>query len=157
MHNLKEIKIYTDGASSGNPGPGGFGVILKYGEKSKKLSGGFRCTTNNRMELLAVIEGLRALKEKCRVKVYSDSSYVVNAVNLGWLAKWEKDNWKKKTKPVPNSDLWILLLSLLKSHDVQFHWVRGHNGHPENELCDKLAVAASKLPGLPDDIGYIKR
>jgi len=154
MDKLKEIYLYTDGASSGNPGPGGYAALLKYGNKEKKLSGGFKCTTNNRMELMAVIVGLEALKQKCRVKVFSDSSYVVNAVNKGWLLKWEKNNWKRKSKFVPNSDLWSRFSSLLIRHEVEFHWIRGHNGHPENEICDKMAVAASKVFPLPDDTGY---
>ncbi|HOJ18630.1 MAG: ribonuclease HI [Ignavibacteriales bacterium] len=154
MDKLKEIYLYTDGASSGNPGPGGYAALLKYGNKEKKLSGGFKCTTNNRMELMAVIVGLEALKQKCRVKVFSDSSYVVNAVNKGWLLKWEKNNWKRKSKLVPNSDLWSRFSSLLIRHEVEFHWIRGHNGHPENEICDKMAVAASKVFPLPDDTGY---
>jgi len=154
MDKLKEIYLYTDGASSGNPGPGGYAALLKYGNKEKKLSGGFKCTTNNRMELMAVIVGLEALKQKCRVKVFSDSSYVVNAVNKGWLLKWEKNNWKRKSKLVPNSDLWSRFSSLLIRHEVEFHWMRGHNGHPENEICDKMAVAASKVFPLPDDTGY---
>ena len=154
MDKLKEIYLYTDGASSGNPGPGGYAALLKYGNKEKKLSGGFKCTTNNRMELMAVIVGLEALKQKCRVKVFSDSSYVVNAVNKGWLLKWEKNNWKRKSKLVPNSDLWSRFSSLLIRHEVEFHWIRGHNGDPENEICDKMAVAASKVFPLPDDTGY---
>lgn len=142
---MKKIKIYTDGACSGNPGPGGYGVILKYNEHIKELSGGEPDTTNNRMELTAVITGLSALKEPCQVDLYSDSKYIIDAVTKGWAEKWQANNWiKSDKKKALNSDLWERLLSLLKVHKVTFTWVKGHAGHPENERCDELAVLASK-------------
>lgn len=141
MNSKKKIEIFTDGACSGNPGPGGYGIILRYGENVKELSGGDKQTTNNRMELSAVIEALRALKEPCIVSLTTDSQYVVNSVTKGWVYNWMKKGWMKtKTEPVPNADLWQQLLPLLKQHEVTFVWVRGHNGHPENERCDELAV-----------------
>ncbi len=142
---MKEVFMYTDGACSGNPGPGGFGTILKYGKHEKEISGGEAVTTNNRMELSAVIAGLKALKEPCKVSVYSDSKYIVDAVNLGWAEKWKKNGWKRSNKePALNIDLWEKLLALINIHKVSFHWVKGHAGHPENERCDALAVAESK-------------
>lgn len=138
---LKEVEIYTDGACSGNPGAGGFGVILKYKGNIKELSGGEANTTNNRMELMGVITGLSALKEPCKVMLYSDSKYIVDAINQGWAKKWRANNWiKPDRKPALNSDLWEKLLDLLEKHDVTFNWVKGHAGHPENERCDTLAV-----------------
>ncbi len=139
---MKCVEIYTDGACSGNPGPGGWAAILKYGEFRKELSGGDSATTNNRMEITGAIEGLSALKEPCRVKLYSDSQYLVRAINEGWAERWRSRGWMRtKTDPALNSDLWEKLLALLEKHDVEFIWVRGHNGHPENERCDRLAVA----------------
>lgn len=141
MDSKKKIEIFTDGACSGNPGPGGYGIILRYGENVKEISGGDKQTTNNRMELSAVIEALRALKEPCIVSLTTDSQYVVNSVTKGWVYNWLKKGWMKtKTEPVPNADLWQQLLPLLRQHEVSFVWVRGHNGHPENERCDELAV-----------------
>ncbi|NLB81460.1 MAG: ribonuclease HI [Clostridiaceae bacterium] len=140
---MKHVKIYTDGACSGNPGPGGWGAILKYNDKIKEICGSQGQTTNNRMELTAAIEGLSALTESCDVTLYSDSKYLVDAINNGWVFNWEKKNWmKNRTEQVPNSDLWKKLIKLLKEHKVEFEWVRGHNGHPENERCDKLATKA---------------
>ena len=140
---MKKVEIYTDGACSGNPGPGGYGTILRYGEYEKEISGGEAETTNNRMELTAVIKGLSALKEKCDVKVYSDSKYVVDAINLGWAEKWRSNGWKRnKSEKALNPDLWEELLDLIAKHETEFIWVKGHNGHPENERCDRLAVAA---------------
>ena len=141
---MKEVFVYTDGACSGNPGPGGWGAILVYGQKEKELSGGEKLTTNNRMELTAVIEALRALREPCRVTVTSDSTYVINSVTKGWLASWEKKNWKKGKETVPNKELWQALLEAMKPHDITWVWVRGHNGHPYNERCDALAVAGAE-------------
>ncbi len=142
---MKEVLMYTDGACSGNPGPGGYGVILKYGKAEKELSGGNAATTNNRMELSAVIAGLSALKEPCKVTVYSDSKYVVDAITLGWAENWKKCGWIKSNKePALNVDLWEKLLTLINIHKVTFVWVKGHAGHPENERCDALAVAKSK-------------
>lgn len=140
---MKKVEIYTDGACSGNPGPGGYGTILRYGDFEKEISGGEAKTTNNRMELTAVIKGLSALKEKCDVTVYSDSKYVVDAINLGWAEKWKENGWKRnKSEKALNPDLWEELLNLIAQHNVEFIWVKGHNGHPENERCDKLAVSA---------------
>lgn len=145
MAELKNVQIYTDGACSGNPGPGGYGVILRYGEYEKKLSGGEEKTTNNRMELTAVIEGLKALNQRCRVEIYSDSKYFIDAVNQGWAVNWRRNGWmrNKKDKAL-NPDLWEELLNLLAEHDVTLHWVKGHNGNPENEECDRMAVEQSK-------------
>ena len=134
------IQLYTDGSSRGNPGPGGYGVVLKCGTHYKELSEGFEETTNNRMELLAVIVGLEAIKrENAEVIVYSDSTYVVKAVNEGWVFGWEKKNFDKKANP----DLWIRFLEIYRKHRVRFIWIKGHAGHPENERCDALAVAAA--------------
>ena len=143
---MKKVAIFTDGACSGNPGPGGYGVILKYKGSEKELSGGERETTNNRMELTAVITGLSALKEPCEVELYSDSKYIIDAVTKGWAKKWQANGWiKGDKKPALNSDLWEKLLLLLEVHKVNFIWVKGHAGHPENERCDKLAVEQSQL------------
>lgn len=150
-----EVVIYADGACEGNPGRGGYGVVMLWGDKRKELSGGFQRTTNNRMELLAVIEGLAALNKPCKVKIYSDSSYVVNAMNEGWAHNWRRNGWRNsQNKPTPNVDLWKRLLALCERHDVEFFWVKGHSGIPENERCDELAVAASRQPRLPVDAGY---
>lgn len=150
---MKLVEIYTDGACSGNPGPGGYGVILKSNGNTKELSQGFKNTTNNRMELRAVIEGLKALKEKCNVLVYSDSKYIVDAVEKGWARRWEANNWyRNKKEKALNIDLWMDLLDLLDKHQVRFRWVKGHAGHPENELCDQMAVAAAAGENLFDDI-----
>ena len=142
---MKKIEIFTDGACSGNPGPGGYGVILKYKDNVKELCGGEPDTTNNRMELTAVITGLKALKEPCEVDLYSDSKYIIDAVTKGWAVKWKQNNWiKSDKKKALNSDLWEQLLELLKIHKVNFFWVKGHAGHAENERCDQLAVKGSK-------------
>ncbi len=142
---MKEVTIYSDGACSGNPGPGGWGTILDYKGNRKELSGGEEHTTNNRMELTAVIEGLKALKEPCRVKIITDSQYVFNGISLGWAASWKANNWRKKDKkPALNPELWDELLGLVAKHDVTFEWIKGHAGHPENERCDELAVAESQ-------------
>ena len=146
------IELYTDGASRGNPGPGGYGVVLKCGVHYKELSCGFSCTTNNRMELLAVIVGLEAIKRRnAIVHVYSDSAYVVKAVNEGWLQKWILKGLDKQKNP----DLWQRFLNIWQKHRVTFHWVKGHAGHPENERCDQLAVAAAQSPELLEDKGYL--
>jgi len=150
---MKKITIYTDGACSGNPGPGGYGVILKYNSHEKELSGGFRRTTNNRMELMGAIAGLQVLKEPCEVTIVTDSQYLVNAIEKGWVLKWRAMGWmRNKKEKALNPDLWEKLLSVMEKHKVRFHWIRGHNGHPENERCDRLAVNASQLPGLQDDV-----
>jgi ribonuclease HI len=146
-----EVFIYTDGASSGNPGPGGYGVVLISGNHRKTLSEGFRCTTNNRMELLAVIKGLEALKRPgMKVTVVTDSQYVQKAITEGWLRNWVKINFKNKKNP----DLWKRYLQAAQPHQVKVKWIRGHNGHAENEECDRLAVAAAKQPNLPEDEGF---
>lgn len=139
---MKKVEIYTDGACSGNPGKGGWGAVLVYKNTEKELSGGSADTTNNRMELTAVIEALRQLKEPCTVSLTTDSKYVCDAVTKGWVYSWQKNGWKKADKkPALNVDLWEDLLPLLDKHDVTFNWVKGHNGHPYNERCDKLAVS----------------
>ena len=142
---MKKVEIYTDGACSGNPGAGGWGTILVYNGHEKELSGGEANTTNNRMEMMAVIEGLKALKEPCEVTLTSDSQYVCNAITKGWAKSWQKNNWIKSNKTqAKNADLWEELLKLLAVHKVNIVWVRGHNGHPYNERCDKLAVEQSQ-------------
>ena len=141
--NLREIDLYTDGACSGNPGPGGWAAILKYGNHVKELEGSMPQTTNNRMELFAVISGLGALKEPCRVRVHSDSTYVVDAFNKKWVNNWQQNGWKTADKnPVENQDLWRLLLLTMRRHQVSFHKVPGHANHAENNRCDALAKAA---------------
>ena len=143
---MKTVYIYTDGSCSGNPGPGGWGSILKYNSVEKELSGGNAETTNNRMELTAVIEALKALKEPCNVELYTDSQYVCNSINNEWVYSWKRNNWKKADKkPALNVDLWEELLKLLEIHNVRFNWIKGHAGHPENERCDKLAVEQTAL------------
>ncbi len=151
---LPTVTIYTDGACSGNPGPGGYGVVmLDASGRRKEISEGYRDTTNNRMELLGVIVALENLKKQCDVTLYSDSQYVVNAVEHNWLRDWQKRGWRKSdNKPVLNQDLWKRLVPLLKMHKVKFAWTKGHAGDPENERCDVLAVEASKGPGLMDDV-----
>jgi len=141
---MKRVTIYTDGACRGNPGPGGWGCILMYGKKKKELSGGEISTTNNRMELTAVLAALEALNEQCEVMLYTDSQYVANAINLGWLESWQKKGWKRKGGEVKNPDLWIRLVPLLESHKVTFTWVKGHAENEHNNRCDELAVAESR-------------
>ena len=139
---MKEVMIFTDGACSGNPGPGGFGTILRFGEHEKEISGGEKNTTNNRMELMAVIVGLEALKEPCKGTVVTDSKYVSDAVTKGWAEGWRKKGWKRSGgAPALNPDLWERLLNLLAIHEVKFQWIKGHAGHPENERCDAMAVS----------------
>ena len=141
METLKKVEIFTDGACSGNPGPGGYGVILRYNGVEKELSGGDSETTNNRMELTAAIKGLEALKERCIVTLYSDSKYLTDAINCGWAVKWRENGWMRtKRERALNVDLWEKLLELMEEQDVTFVWVKGHAGHPENERCDRLAV-----------------
>lgn len=142
---MKLVEIFTDGACSGNPGPGGWGTILRYGTKEKELSGGEPHTTNNRMELTAVIKGLAALNEPCEVILQSDSKYVIDSIVKGWVYSWKAKGWvKSDKKPALNVDLWEQLLPLLEKHNVKFTWIKGHAGHAENERCDSLAVAQSK-------------
>lgn len=142
---MTKVALYTDGACRGNPGPGGWGAILQCGEQEKELSGGEPRTTNNRMELMAIIAGLEALKKSCDVTITTDSKYVVDAVTKGWAKKWQHNAWiKSDKKPAKNPDLWERLLALLDRHTVTFVWVKGHAGHPENERCDQLAVEAAE-------------
>lgn len=146
-----EITIYTDGAASGNPGPGGYGLVMIYRKHRLERSEGYRLTTNNRMELLAVISGLEALKKPgSKVVVYTDSRYVADAVGKGWLFQWESKGFKKKRNP----DLWIRFLKAFRKHNVRFVWIKGHSSNPENELCDRLAVEASRKSDLMEDTGY---
>ena len=141
---MKKVEIFTDGACSGNPGPGGWGAILRYAGREKELSGGEKETTNNRMELTAVISALEALKEPCEVTLTTDSKYVCDSIQKGWVYSWKRNGWKKADKKnALNVDLWERLLPLLEKHKVSFVWVKGHNEHPENERCDTLAVAQS--------------
>ncbi len=142
---MKTVDIFTDGACSGNPGPGGWGAVLRYNGHEKELSGGEAETTNNRMELCAVIYALEALKEPCEVNLYSDSQYVCNALTQGWAKKWRANGWmRNKKEKALNPDLWERLLNLCEKHTVHVNWVKGHAGHPENERCDRLAVEAAK-------------
>ncbi len=162
---LKRVVIYTDGACIGNPGPGGYGVVLLDGEHRKELSGGFRLTTNNRMEMLACIVGLRTLNDPCVVTLYSDSRYVINSMTKGWARRWKKNDWERKDwrnpeaepEEVPNADLWEQLLELCDRHKVRFNWVRGHAGNTENEHCDQLAGAAAMGFDLAVDSVYEKK
>ncbi len=142
---MKHVEIYTDGACQGNPGPGGWGAVMRYKGTEKEISGGEKNTTNNRMELSAVIEALKLLKEPCSVTLYSDSQYVCNAIKLGWAKKWRANGWmRNKKEPALNPELWDELLKLCEKHTVEVVWVKGHAGHPENERCDALAVAAAR-------------
>ncbi len=141
----KQVELYTDGACSGNPGPGGWGAILRFGTHEKELSGGEEQTTNNRMELTAVIEGLLALKEPCKVTLTTDSKYVADGLSKGWAENWKKNGWRKADKkPALNPDLWDELLRLADIHTIEINWIKGHAGHSENERCDALAVAQSQ-------------
>ena len=142
---MKTVMLYTDGACSGNPGPGGWGAILEYMGHEKELSGGEANTTNNRMELTAVIMGLAALKERCVVELYSDSKYVIDGLQKGWAASWKKRGWiKSDKKPALNPDLWERLLELTGKHEMHYHWVKGHAENPKNNRCDEMAVNESK-------------
>lgn len=151
---MKQVEIYTDGACSNNPyGNGGYGTIIVDREERRELSGGFQHTTNNRMEMMAVIAGLEALEEACAVTLYSDSQYIVNSINKAWVYRWKANNWMRNKKdPALNVDLWKRVLNLCETHNVTFQWVRGHSGHPENERCDQLAVAALRGDDLPFDL-----
>jgi ribonuclease HI len=155
MSKLKQVVIYTDGACVGNPGPGGYGVVLLHGKHRKELSGGFRLTTNNRMEVFAAIVGLQALKTKCSVTIHTDSQYLVQTMMNGWAERWRARGWKrnKKDKAI-NPDLWETLLELSAQHEVKFVWVRGHAGNKENERCDQLAERAARQSNLPPDKVY---
>ena len=154
---IRHVTIHTDGSCLGNPGPGGYGAILEHNGREKELSGGFRRTTNNRMEILAVIVGLEALMETCSVTVYSDSRYVVDAIEKGWARKWQANGWmRNKRERAVNPDLWERLLKALAKHNVELKWVRGHAGNLGNTRADKLAVTAANGVGLPPDEGYEK-
>jgi ribonuclease HI len=151
----KEVVIYTDGGCLTNPGPGGYGVVLLYGKARKEMSGGYKLTTNNRMELMAAIEGLNGLKEPCKVKLYSDSRYVVDGIQLGWAKRWKDANWwRTKSERAINPDLWEQLLQACEQHQVEFIWVRGHTGNRENERCDALSTQAAEHANLAVDKGY---
>lgn len=152
---MKHVTVFTDGACLGNPGPGGYGVVLLYEGHRKELSGGFRLTTNNRMEILAAVVALEALKEKCRVTLHSDSQYLVNAIEKGWAVRWRGNQWhRNKREMALNPDLWERLLNSIARHQAEFRWVKGHAGHPENERCDQLAMAAANGENLAVDAGY---
>lgn len=152
------VLVYTDGAAIDNPGPGGYGVVLRYGPRRKELAGGFRLTTNNRMELMACIQGLRMLKFRCSVVLFSDSTYVVNGMTHGWAGQWQAKGWQLSGgQRVKNSDLWEQLVHLGKQHEVEFKWVRGHAGNRENEHCDRLAVSAARGSCLDIDMAYESR
>jgi len=154
---FKKVTIYTDGGCSPNPGPGGYGVVLLYEKHRREFSGGYCRTTNNRMELLAAIHGLEALKEPCQVCVFSDSQYVVNGIMKGWARRWRANGWRRNREEfAENPDLWERLLRLCEMHQVHFAWLRGHAGHKENECCDMLAGRAARHPHLPVDVGYAK-
>ena len=152
---MKQVTLYTDGACKNNPGPGGYGVVLLFDSHRKELSAGYRKTTNNRMEILAAVAGLKALKEPCQVRLYSDSQYLVNAMEKGWASRWQANGWKRNSKErAINPDLWEKLLELCKIHRVEFIWVRGHAGHIENERCDTLATSAILESNLAIDEAY---
>ena len=154
-HTRKEVELYTDGGCLNNPGPGGYGCILRYQEHEKRLSGGFRRTTNNRMEIMAVVAGLEALKMPCAITVYSDSKYVVDAMSKGWVKRWKAKNWwRNEDEKAKNPDLWERLLNACRPHSVKFCWVKGHAGHAKNEECDTLAKEAAKQKDSPIDKGY---
>jgi ribonuclease HI len=153
---VKQVTIYTDGACLGNPGAGGYGAVLLYNEHRKELSGGYSLTTNNRMEMIAAIAALKALKNKCAVTLHSDSKYLVDAIQLGWAKRWQAKDWKRNSQEkAKNPDLWQELLDLCELHEVTFVWVKGHVGISENERCDRLAVLAAQNPDLPLDPGYM--
>jgi ribonuclease HI len=158
MAKTKRVTIYADGACSGNPGPGGYCAVLLYQGHRRELSGGYRKTTNNRMEIMAAIVGLEALKEKCNVTLCSDSEYLIKAMSRGWVQRWRIKGWKRnKREKALNPDLWERLLQLCEHHEVQFTWVKGHAGTPENTRCDELAVQAAQQPDLPADEGYVSQ
>ena len=152
---LKTVELFSDGACSGNPGKGGYGTVLKYGENRKELSEGFRLTTNNRMEILGVLRGFESLKEPCNVILTSDSKYVIDALSKEWVYGWKKNGWRRADKkPAQNVDLWEKLLTEIEKHNVTYNWVKGHPGHPENERCDFLAVSAYSADSLKIDTEY---
>lgn len=148
---MKNVQIYTDGACSGNPGPGGWGAVLMYGKAEKEISGGEAVTTNNRMELISVITALGTLREPCKVELFTDSQYITNAINFGWLESWRKKDWRRKGGDVKNLDLWLKLVPLLDMHEVTFTWVKGHAENKHNNRCDELAVTESRKFGKGAD------
>lgn len=149
------ITIYTDGACLGNPGPGGYGVVILQNQQRQELSGGYRLTTNNRMEMMAAIAGLESLEVPSQVMLYSDSQYLVDAVMKGWAKRWQANGWRRNAKEMAkNPDLWIKVLYLCEQHQITFNWVRGHSGNIENERCDRLAVAAANAKNLPADLEF---
>jgi ribonuclease HI len=155
---MQHVEIYTDGGCLGNPGRGGYGAILAYGEHRRELSGGYQHTTNNRMEMMACIVAIEALKRECAVTVYSDSKYLVDGISKGWAVKWQQNNWKRSGGDrAENVDLWERLLLLIQKHQVKFKWVKGHDGHEGNERCDQLAREAANGSGLLEDAGYTTR
>lgn len=152
---MKSVVIHTDGGCKGNPGPGGYGVVMVFGKHRRELAAGFRLTTNNRMELRAAIAALEILNEPCEVELHSDSKYLIDAINKKWIDGWQKKNWVTSTRqPVKNKDLWLRLLEVIKPHKIRWCWVKGHAGHKENERCDELANIAVKGPGLIEDCGF---
>ena len=155
---MKQVIIYTDGGCLGNPGPGGYGIVLLNGEHRKELSEGYSLTTNNRMELMACIVGLQALKYKCSVIVYTDSKYIIDSISNSWVKRWKANDWKRnKKEKAENIDLWDKLLSLIDQHEVEFKWIKGHSGNKENERCDKLAGKAALKKNLPEDVNYVRK
>ncbi len=151
----KLVTIHTDGSCLGNPGPGGWGAVLECAGHRREMDGGFKRTTNNRMELLAVIESLGSLRRSCKVNLFTDSQYVRNAITKKWLDSWQRNNWiNSAKKPVKNKDLWLRLIPLLALHDVAFHWLKGHAGHAENERCDILARSRAECGPWQEDVGY---
>jgi len=153
---VKKVTIYTDGSSRGNPGPGGFGTVLIFGEFEKQLSQGYACTTNNRMEIMAALAGLKALKEPCSVTIYSDSQYLVNAMTKGWMEGWKMNGWakKKKSEVLKNIDLWKEMDAAIQDHQIDWQWVKGHAGNKYNEICDELATVAADGENKIEDVGY---
>jgi ribonuclease HI len=152
---MKHVTIYTDGSSRGNPGPGGFGTLLVYNGQKKEISSGFAKTTNNRMEILAALTGIESLREPCQVTVYSDSKYLIDTMDKGWIHGWEKKGWSRgKNKPLKNIDLWKRMSEAVKGHQIDWKWVKGHSGHPENERCDVLATSAADRRNNPADEGF---
>ena len=155
---MKQIQIYTDGSSRGNPGPGGYGTLLLFGKHRRELSGGFDCTTNNRMEMMAAIIGLESLTQACAVTLVSDSRYLINAMTEGWAKTWKVWNWNKKgNKPLKNADLWKRLDEACQRHEITWKWVKGHAGNRHNETCDLLATTAADAGNLPPDHGYLEQ
>lgn len=152
---MKHVHIHTDGSSRGNPGPGGYGAVVTFGPYRKELAGGFRRTTNNRMEVLAAIAGFESLHEPCKITLWSDSRYLVDTMNKNWIAGWKKRGWKRSDKtPVKNVDLWVRMERATDGHDIEWKWLKGHAGHKENERCDLLATGAADGSCLKEDEGY---